>query len=137
MKTDILCDIYPDQTYTGVIMRKYPTIDAYTHSFQVEIRIDNPGEKLRPGMFARVDVQLGEVSALVVPAIAVLKMQGSNERYVFLEENGVAKRISVTIGQRFDEMVEVISQDLKEGDQLIITGQSRLVDKVPVEIVSE
>jgi RND family efflux transporter MFP subunit len=137
MKTNILCDIYPDQTYTGVIMRKYPTIDAYTHSFQVEIRIDNPGEKLRPGMFARVDLQLGEVSALVVPALAVLKMQGSNERYVFLEEKGVAKRISVTLGQRFDEMVEVISPDLKEGDQLIITGQSRLVDKVPVEIVSE
>jgi membrane fusion protein, multidrug efflux system len=137
MQTDILCDIYPDQEYTGVIMRKYPTIDVMTHSFQVEIKIENPGEKLRPGMFARVDLELGEISALVVPALAVLKMQGSNERFVFLEDQGKAKRVSVTIGQRFDEFVEIISPELKEGDQLIVTGQTRLVDQVPVEIVRE
>jgi membrane fusion protein, multidrug efflux system len=137
MKTDILCDIYKDQAYVGEIIRKYPTIDAYTHSFQVEIKIDNPGERLRPGMFARVNLKLGEVSALVVPALAVLKMQGSNDRYVFLEENGLAKRVSVTMGQRFDEMVEVIGTELKEGDRLIIAGQARLVDKVPVEVISE
>lgn len=137
MKTSIICDLYPDQTYEGVIIRKYPTIDVMTHSFQVEIRIDNPGEKLRPGMFARVDLELGEMSALVVPALAVLKMQGSNERYVFLEENGKARRVSVDIGQRFDDLVEIISPELKQGDKLITTGQSRLVDQVPVEIVEE
>jgi membrane fusion protein, multidrug efflux system len=137
MQTDINCDIYPGEAYTGEIIRKYPTIDAYTHSFLVEIKIDNPGEKLRPGMFARVELQLGEMNALVVPALAVLKMQGSNDRYVFTENNGVAKRVTVTMGQRFDDMVEVISPDLKEGDRLIIAGQSRLIDKVPVEVVPE
>jgi multidrug efflux pump subunit AcrA (membrane-fusion protein) len=103
----------------------------------VEIRIDNPGEKLRPGMFARVALELGEMSALVVPAQAVLKMQGSNDRYVFTNDGGLAKRVTVTLGQRFDDMVEIDSPELKEGDQLIITGQSRLVDKVPVEVISE
>lgn len=137
MKTQIKCDIYPDQTYIGEIIRKYPTIDVYTHSFQVEIKIDNPGEKLRPGMFARVDLNLGELNALVVPVLAVLKMQGSNDRYVFTEDHGVAKRITVTLGQRFDDLVEVISPELKEGDQLIIAGQARLIDKVPVEIISD
>jgi membrane fusion protein, multidrug efflux system len=137
MKTNILCDIYPGEVYSGEILRKYPTIDAYTHSFQIEIKIENPGEKLRPGMFARVSLELGEMKALVVPALAVLKMQGSNDRYVFLNNNGIAKRVSVTMGQRFDEMVEVISPDLKEGDQLIIAGQARLIDQVPVEVVSE
>lgn len=137
MKTDIRSDIYPDEDYTGIIIRKYPTIDVNTHSFQVEIRVDNPGEKLRPGMFTRVSMSLGEMDALVVPALAVLKMQGSNERYIFLEENGKAKRISVTLGQRFDEMVEIISDELKEGDHLIIVGQARLVDEVPVEVVTE
>lgn len=135
MKPRIQCDIYPGEIYTGSIIRKYPTIDPYTHSFQVEIRIDNPGEKLRPGMFARVELELGEISALVVPALAVLKMQGSDERYVFVEEQGLAKRVSVDLGQRFDDMVEIISPDIKEGDRLIIAGQPRLVDKVPVEVV--
>lgn len=137
MKPRIQSDTYPGEIYTGTIIRKYPTVDPSTHSFQVEIRIDNPGEKMRPGMFARVELELGEMSALVVPALAVLKMQGSDERYVFLEEQGVAKRVSVDLGQRFDDLVEIISPDIKEGDRLIIAGQSRLVDKVPVEIVAE
>jgi RND family efflux transporter MFP subunit len=137
MKTGIRCDIYPGEEYTGNILRKYPTIDPGTHSFQVEIGIDNPGEKLRPGMFCRVELGFGEVNALVVPALAVLKMQGSNERYIFLEENGMAKRVPVEIGQRYDDMVEIISSELKEGDHLVIAGQARLVDKVPVEIVTE
>jgi len=137
MTTDVSCDIYPGEKYSGEIIRKYPTIDAYTHSFQIEIRINNPGEKLRPGMFARVSLELGEMDALVVPALAVLKMQGSNDRYVFIEEQGKAKRVSVTIGKRFDDKVEVISNGLKAGDKLIIAGQARLVDQVPVEIVSE
>jgi RND family efflux transporter MFP subunit len=137
METTILSDIYPGENYPGEIMRKYPTIDPMTHSFQVEVKIANPGEKLRPGMFARVDLELGETNALVVPALAVLKMQGSDERYVFLEENGKAKRVSVEIGQRFDNLVEILSAGLKEGDRLVIAGQSRLLDGVPVEIVSE
>lgn len=137
MATPVRSDIYPGETFSGTIIRKYPTIDASTHSFQVEIRITNPGEKLRPGMFARVGLELGETRALVVPALAVLKMQGSNERYVFLSEDGKARRVSVTIGQRFDDQVEIISEALKEGDQLIVAGQARLVDQVPVEIVTE
>lgn len=137
MEPTIACDIYPAETYTGRIIRKYPTVDVATHSFQVEVEVGNPGEKLRPGMFARVSMELGEVNALVVPALAVLKMQGSNERYVFVEEQGKAKRISVDIGQRYDDQVEIISSVLKEGDRLIIVGQARLVDQVPVEIVTE
>jgi membrane fusion protein, multidrug efflux system len=136
MSTDIHCEIYPGEAFPGKIMRKYPTIDASTHSFQVEIKVDNPAEKLRPGMFARVEMKLGEISAMVVPAMAVLKMQGSNERYIFVEENGQAKRISVTIGQRFDDKVEINGSELKEGDHLIIVGQARLIDKVPVEVLS-
>ncbi|MDX9906309.1 MAG: efflux RND transporter periplasmic adaptor subunit [Bacteroidales bacterium] len=137
MKTQVLSDLYPGQAYNGQIMRKYPTIDPNTHSFQAEIRIENPGEKLRPGMFCRVELGFGEINALVVPALAVLKMQGSNERYIFLAEQGKAKRVSVTIGQRFDDKVEIVSNELKVGDKLIIAGQSRLVDQVPVEIVIE
>ena len=88
-------------------------------------------------MFCRVVLGLGEVKALVVPSLAVLKMQGSNERYIFIEKDGVAKRIIVNIGKRFDDLVEVESTELHKGDHLIIFGQSRLLDGVPVEITTE
>ena len=98
MKADIECDIYPGEKYRGYILRKYPVIDPASHSFQVEIQVPNAGEKLRPGMFCRVTLELGEVKALVVPSLAILKMQGSNERYLFIEKDGIAKRIVVNLG---------------------------------------
>lgn len=137
MNTIVTCDTYAGKKYTGEIFRKYPTIDPASHSFQVEIKVDNPGEKLRPGMFCRVFLELGKVKAVVVPALTVLKMQGSNDRYVFVEQNSVARRITVTLGQRFDDMVEIISPELKEGDHLVIFGQARLLDGVPVEVIPE
>ena len=137
MKGDITCDTYEGEKYTGDILRIYPTIDPASHSFQVEMEVTNSNEKLRPGMFCRVVLELGEVKALVVPSLAVLKMQGSNERYLFLEKDGKAKRIVVTIGKRFNDMVEIESNELHPGDHLIIFGQSRLLDGTPVEVVTE
>ena len=137
MPASINCDIYPKDTYQGKVIRIYPTIDASTRTFQVEIEIPNNKEVLRPGMFARVNFQLDEVEALLVPALAILKMQGSNERYLFTAENGKAKRISVQLGQRINDDVELISSELKIGDQIIITGQPRLNDGVPIEIVPQ
>jgi RND family efflux transporter MFP subunit len=129
-------DTYPGKTFPGKVLRVYPTIDEATRSFTVEIRINNPDEVLRPGMFSRVTMDLGEEMALVVPSVAVLKLQGSNERYVFLEENGVAKRVTVRMGKRFDDKLEIVSDELQEGNRLIVTGQARLLDGDRVSVVN-
>jgi len=135
MEVIIKCDIYPDKEYKAKVLRIYPTIDQISRTFQVEIAVPNNNEELRPGMFCRALFETGEVEAVLVPTLSVLKMQGSNERYIFIEENGTAKRVDVTIGRRFDNKVEIISDLIKEGDNIIIEGQSRLVDGVSVEVV--
>jgi RND family efflux transporter MFP subunit len=137
MAATVTCDIYPEVKFPGKVIRIYPTIDPATRSFTVEVRINNQQELLRPGMFSRVSMDLGEEMALVVPSVAVLKLQGSNERYVFLEENGIARHVTVQIGKRFDDKIEVISDELSVGSHLIVTGQARLVDQDRVKIVSE
>jgi membrane fusion protein, multidrug efflux system len=134
IQAKIVTDVYADKEFSGKIFRVHPTIDPATRSFVVEIEVPNPSEMLRPGMFARVQIDMGEVEALLIPAIAVLKLQGSNERYVFIVSGNEAKRVGVQLGRRFDDMVELISGDVKPGDQLVIAGQSRLVDGSPVEI---
>ena len=134
-KVSVKCDTYPDQTFGAQIARIYPTVDAATRSVQVELKVNNAGEKLKPGMFCRSTIDFGKVEALVVPSQAVLRMQGSNERYVFLENNGKAKRIVVALGKRFDDQTEIISNQLNEGDKLIVTGQNRLIDGVAVTVV--
>jgi RND family efflux transporter MFP subunit len=134
-KVSVKCDTYPGQDFSAQIARIYPTVDAATRSVQVELKVNNAGEKLKPGMFCRSTIDFGKAEALVVPSQAVLRMQGSNERYVFLESNGKAKRIVVALGKRFDDQTEIISNQLKEEDKLIITGQNRLIDGVAVTVV--
>ncbi len=137
MNAKVTCDIYPRETFPGRVLRVYPTIDPTTRSFTIEVKINNREDRLRPGMFCRVSLSLGEEMALVVPSLAVLKLQGSNERYVFLEENGKARRVPVIIGKRYDDMIEIISDELKEGNNLIVSGQARLTDGVKVTVAAD
>ncbi len=138
MKVDVYSDIYPDQKFPATIEIVYPTIDPTTHTFQAKLNIPNASEKIRPGMYVRTELALGEMDAIVVPYQSVLKLTGSNDRYVFVNNNGVAERVPVTLGQRFDDRVEIIpvvAGEIKEGDELVITGQARLVDGSALEIV--
>jgi len=134
MEATINVDIYPEKNFTGRIERVHPTIDPTNRTFNLELAINNSENLLRPGMFARVTLELDKEEAILLPSVAVLKMQGSNVRYLFVEKNGVAHRISVEIGNRFDEDIEVISDELKVGDNIIVTGQARLLDGVSVEV---
>lgn len=135
LNADVFCDIYPEVVFKGKVYRIHPVIDQMSRTFQVEISVPNSNEKLRPGMYATVSVYIGKKEILVVPAIAVLKMQGSNIKYVFLNDQGKAKMVEVIIGKRYDDKLQLISDELKEGDELIITGQSKLVDDAPIQIV--
>lgn len=135
MKLQLKSDIYPNQTFPATVEIIYPTIDAATHTFQVKLRIPNAQELLRPGMFVRTTIELGEFEAIMVPYQSVLKLTGSNNRYIFLNNNGVAKRVDVTLGQRFDEMIEIKTNGIKEGDQIVTVGQGKLIDGVKLDII--
>ena len=135
MTLNLRSDIYPDQVFPATIEIVYPTIDARTHTFQAKLKIANGQDLLRPGMFVRTSLEFGEVEAIVVPYQAVLKLVGSNERYIFLNNNGLAKRVSVNLGQRFNEKVEILSNEIKEGDQIVSVGQAKLIDGVKLSIV--
>lgn len=135
LEIKVMTDIYPDKDFNGRVFRIHPTIDPASRTFNVEVSIDNYENLLRPGMYCRVNIDLDQVQVMVVPAIAVLKMQGSNDRYLFIEEGGKANRIAVTIGKRYNDQVEVICDELKQGDQVIVSGQARLHDGMDVEVV--
>lgn len=130
---EVTTDVFPGQPFNGKINRIYPTIDRATGTFKVEIVIDNQDEKLRPGMYARVALKLGEHQALLVPAMSVLKQTGSNERYVFVVENNQAQRLTVEPGRKFDDRIEILS-GLQPGQQLVITGQHNLIQGSEVTI---
>ena len=135
MKLTLTSDIYPGKTFPASVEVVYPTIDPSSHTFSVKVLIPNASEVLRPGMYVTTSIPVGKVQGLLVPYQAVLKLIGSNERYVFVNNNGVAKRVKVELGKRYDRDIEIISEELKEGDELVVVGQGRLVDGVKLEIV--
>ena len=135
MKLTLTSDIYPGKTFPASVEVVYPTIDPSSHTFSVKVLIPNASETLRPGMYVTTSIPVGKVQGLLVPYQSVLKLIGSNERYVFVNNNGVAKRVKVELGKRYDRDIEIISEELKEGDELVVVGQGRLVDGVKLEIV--
>ena len=136
MKLDIRSEIYgQNQVFAATVERVFPTIDPASHTFTIKVKIPNGNDMLRPGMYVNAKLFLGQEDVIVVPYQAVLKLQGADNRYVYVNNNGVAKYVSVTLGQRFDDQVEIISDEIKPGDELIVIGQARLVDGVKLNIV--
>ncbi|MBQ7162408.1 MAG: efflux RND transporter periplasmic adaptor subunit [Bacteroidales bacterium] len=137
MKLTLSSDIYPGETFPASIELVYPTIDPASHTFQAKIVIPNKDERLRPGMYAKTTIALGQEKIIVAPYQAVLKLTGANDRYVFLNEDGRAKRVTVTMGERFDEMIELSAPEIKEGVEIVSVGQSKLVDGVKLNVVKD
>ena len=137
MKVEIASDIYPGETFPATIEIVYPTVDPASHTFQARLRVPNSNLRLRPGMYVKTKMSMGMARAMVVPYQSVLKLTGSNDRYVFVDDGGVAKRVFVKLGQRFDENIEVISDELREGDRLVVVGQGKLVDGSKLNVTKE
>ena len=135
MKLTLTSEIYPQQTFPATIEVVYPTIDATSHTFQCKIQIPNDKLLLRPGMYVTTTIGLGKEKAIVAPYQAVEKLVGANDRYVFINNDGYAKRISVILGQRFDQDVEIISDEITDGVEMVTVGQHKLVDGVKLNVV--
>ncbi len=134
MPVDIKLDVYEGETFSGKVSLIYPTIDERTRTFGVEIKLNNPNSKVRPGMFARVNINFGTINRIVVPDQAIIKQAGSGARFVYLYENGKVSYQQVELGRRIDTTYEIIS-GLQDGAQVVVSGQSRLADGVEVEVV--
>lgn len=125
-KVTLTADALPGRTFSGTVNRLYPTMDAATHTFNVEVLVQNSKRELRPGMYARVTVNFGDSLSITVPDTAVSKMQGAGTRSVFVVgDDGVATVKVVTLGRHFDGKYEILS-GLEEGDRVVVKGNSSL-----------
>lgn len=133
MKAEITSEVYPGLVFSGAIYRVYPTIDNATKTFTVEVKILNPNLKLRPGMFAKIRLDLGKGNAILVPNIALIKQTGTDDMYAFLNRNGVAEKVAVRTGRMIDDRIEILD-GLKDGDELVVIGQNKLENKSRLSI---
>ena len=135
MPVKVKLDVYPNQSFAGKVKLVYPTIDERTRTFPVEIEMNNPGQKIRPGMFARVGINFGKVQRVVVPDRAIVKIPGTGTRYVYTYADGKVSFKAVELGRRMDTEYELIS-GVANGEQVVISGQSKLNDGTEVVVAN-
>jgi RND family efflux transporter MFP subunit len=125
----------PGETYAGRILFVSPTIDAASGQFRVTLGVEQPAPEegrspVLPGMLLRVRIVTERhPDALAVPKRAILREGDSF--YVFVAENGQARRVRVKDGFTSDDHVEVSPTEegaLKPGDQVVVVGNRDLED---------
>jgi len=119
-KVDIEIDALPGQLFDGKVSEISPVIDPMTRTISVKAVINNPKKTLRPGMTARVTINLGQADdAISIPKHALLNS------YLFVTTDSTAERRDVVVGLIGDENVEIL-QGLSQGEPVIVIGQERL-----------
>lgn len=126
-------DVFEGEVFNGKISLIYPTINAATRTFPVELVLDNEEMKVRPGMFARVEINFGSENHVVVPDLAIVKQAGSGDRYVFVYEKGIVHYKKVELGRRMGSEYELIS-GVDNNSQVVVAGHARLVNGTEVII---
>ncbi len=127
MPIDVKFDVFKGQNFQGKVNLIYPTINEQTRTFAVEIKLNNNNNKVRPGMFARVTLEFGKAKRIVVSDQSVVKQSGSGSRFVYVYNNGKVDYKQVEVGRRIGNEFEIIS-GLMVGDQVVVAGQSKLID---------
>lgn len=137
MEFDVTVEAYPDEHFKGKVNLIYPTVNATTHTFPVEVICENADQRLRPGMFARVTATFGTNHHVVVPDVAVVKQMGSGEHFIYvLQPDNTVKYQLVEVGKRMGNQYEIIN-GINEGDRIVTEGQARLKDGVTVQLKAE
>lgn len=131
---ELTLDALPNQRFQGKITAISPVVDAGGRSLVLRAEVTNDEYRLRPGMFARVRLLTGnKEEAVLVPETAVMPV--GEEFFVYVVEDGRARRVRIELGLRQANQVEVIA-GIREGDQVVVAGLQKVRDGAEVRIVS-
>ena len=137
MGVNVAFDALEGQTFEGKVTRITPSIDAATRTFAVEVQVANGKEIIKPGMYARVTMNYGSHKNIVVPDVAVVKMLGSGNRYIYVyKQDGTVSYQRVELGRRMNDKYEILS-GISDGDEVVTSGHAALKDGLDVERVNE
>ncbi len=118
-------DAYPGQVFEGRVTYIYPTLKADTRTAQLRVELPNPQGRLKPAMYAQVEIAAAGSPQLVVPSSAVI--DNGTRRVVLIDKGeGRFEPRDVKLGARSDEFT-VITEGVKEGER-VVTSATFLLD---------
>lgn len=129
-KVRVSVDAYPGENFLGRVVRVAPAVDLKSRKVKVELEIENKDHRLKPGMFADVEIIYNEhKNVLVVPRISVLERE--EKTILFTVEDERAKLREIKTGVSDEEKIEIV-EGLTERESVIIEGNYGLIDGAKV-----
>jgi len=133
-KAEVRAEAYPDRAFEGTVTRVVQALNRATRTMTVELDLPNKDHLLKGGMFARVERLVGiHANALQIPIDAVSRLEDA--QYVYIVRDGKAERVSVDIGVRDENRVE-ITKGLLGDEQVIVSGKDLVQSGTPVQAQS-
>ncbi len=127
-------DAWPDERFQGRIQRIAPVFRESVRQARVELRVDNPEQRLKPGMFVRAEVVLERVAeTLVVPEAALTRREQSDGVFVVRPDGQAVDWREVRLGIRQDGRVQVFGEGLQ--GRVVVLGQQLLDEGSSIAIV--
>lgn len=126
----VALDALPGQPFTGRVYAVNPQLDTAGRAVVLRAQMDNKSGALKPGMFARVRLNLADTGETVVVPEQAVAMQGEDQ-IMFKVIDGRAMRTKVEVGQRRDGKVEII-EGVSGSDTIVVAGWQRLRDGAAV-----
>ena len=126
-----------DEAVDGVgrVVRISPVVDTSSGTIKVTVELTPETEGFMPGGFVRVAIQTDvRPDAILVPKRAVMERDG--ETFLFLADNGVARRVPVQLGYEEAGNVQIL-QGISAGDRVVVAGQGALEDGSEIRKVGE
>jgi RND family efflux transporter MFP subunit len=124
-RATVTLDAYPGEQFAGRVLYIYPYVDEKTRTNKVRYEFPNPGGRLKPGMYANVELSMPSGMSVLVPANAVL--DSGKEQIVFVAKgDGYFEPRRVTIGRQSGDQIQIV-QGVKEGEQ-VATGATFFLD---------
>ncbi len=118
---------------TGHVARIGPSVDRATRTFMVEVEVPNDDGRLKPGGFAKANIQIGQSnSATTVSPSSIYSLAGIQKIFVF--DKGVVHEHHVELGEQTNDWVEIRSPELPDGAKVITSGQRLLSDGIAVSL---
>lgn len=134
LKAVVRVDAFPGEEFTGEISLVKPYLSTRSRTATAEITIPNPDMRLKPGMFARVSLQLPEKSEVFIPMEAIYRDPETDYEMVFVVQNDGVQARQVQRVNGMGEMLVVTG--IEHGDQVITGGKNRVQDGTKVRIVN-